>query len=92
MCDEVLAFDFPRPFSRMAQLAAAYQEAVGRAHAAGHRRIVLAGFGIGRGTFHRCKLLLQVVAAKRCEASFAFTAKLHSDLASCACPLLPRDS
>jgi predicted alpha/beta-hydrolase family hydrolase len=49
LCDEVFMFNFPRPY-QMAQLTAAFAENIGLAHEAGHRRIVLAGVGMGART------------------------------------------
>ena len=44
---KVYAFDYPRPFYRMAQLAAAHAAAVSQAYEDGFREIVLVGCGMG---------------------------------------------
>lgn len=47
LCDELISFDFPRPFNQMACLAGAQMQAVQEAYTKGHRRIILVGVGMG---------------------------------------------
>ena len=51
-CDDVFLFNFPRPY-QMAGLTNAFAEAVAQARTAGHKRLVLAGVGMGaRAALH----------------------------------------
>ena len=51
-CDAVLAFDFPRPSTDFARLVEAYAAEAAAAVAAGHRRVVLVGAGLGARVAH----------------------------------------
>ena len=77
-CDEVIMVDFPRPHCT-STLGATMLEGLQRAHAAGHRRVCLAGVGMGA----RAALqLLSGVAGDDGEAAPALPAELRACVVS----------
>lgn len=81
LCDAVYMVDFPRPYQLSTQ-GSAFLEAMERAHRAGHRRIVLAGVGMG------ARVVAQMLSGAGMDAADEHAPVIPAELRECLVGLI----